>query len=453
MSDLIAQAKKDTDNLQKLANTSTPQGSQLKTFLSMLAPFMLTAGVSGIAGYRAGKEAEKHVEEEAEKLKNSFHTTFAKSDTFKKDPALYSQRFSELALISPTVAKNPNFAHKIIESNLKSGFDVDDIHKLSAIEFQKTNTRSQILPAQAIAAARMNAADKLISIFGGNMLHHISTKANELKDLSAKEYKEHLQAEQAAANPEVKYKFKTKPTDEQMTQDVNDVFAEHLAEMGLKSGKKPAPKHESKKGFNWFKKEGSMNLVSDECLGQMLAERHEMLKTAGVWDSMKKNLAPGTEAMGKYLAFMAPSLLIGGGAALVQNVVAGQKDKKIADEAERVYLGVAKNSDTIKQDASAAREAFTTMKLFAPTLATRPMLVKTFVEHTLMNNHMSPQSIKELAEAESAANRKGGAGFLKSFKENVELVGKPSTDFTSKFEASKEEHAKRTKSFAERDKL
>jgi len=461
MSKLMRQAKVDLLALSKIANTATPQGSELKAWLRLLAPAMLTAGIGGIAGYKAGKNSESAIKEEADKLKASFHSTFDKSPSFKKDPSLYSQRFSELALISPTIAKNPNFAHKIIEGSLHTGFGVDDIHKLSAIEFQRSNTKQLSMPEQASAAARANAMSTVVNIFGVRMLDGVLEAGKDLNDIHAARVAKTVaenEARSAASKASGIHKVQDAPFNSKQKDILREAMdaetAKYMAEKKLRAAAATAPKEDKKPGglFGWLKKESSMANVSDECLGQMLAERHQMLKTAGMWDSIKKNMGPGTEAMAGYLKFMAPSLLIGGGGALVQHVLQSQKDKKAANEAEQVYLNIAKSSDVMKQNPAAAREIFSTMQMFAPTLATRPMLVKTFVEHTLQNDHMAPQAIKELADAEASAGRKGGTTFLKSFKENVDLVGKPVADFGTQFDKAKKEHAKRSSTFAERDK-
>ena len=158
------------------------------------------------------------------------------------------------------------------------------------------------------------------------------------------------------------------------------------------------------------------NRVSDECLGQMLAERYVMIKTAGFGTA----LSEGAKTLGKNLTWFAPALALGGGIELVRHVMEGRRTAALEDQADRNFKTLMQTSDKLKGDPLMAREAFDTLKAIAPSLAARPLVAKTFLEYTTGQGQLAPDTIQQLAQAEDSVRGIGGSnkgGFMSGIKD------------------------------------
>lgn len=211
-------------------------------FLSPIVKAMaLSAGVGGI-GYLNSKRDQKQA---AEHLAQSMITAFKENPEFKKDTNLFKERFKELALVAPGIAGNPRMAAKVLASNMKSGFSVDDIHKLTMIQtYGKPLADTSSLAAGRLAAS--NAFDKILSIIGPKIYEDNISNAraylrwsDDAQDLMANIRKEHNT-----------YRH------EKTSAERND--------------------HMERK-------------ISDECIGEMLGDRYVMAKTAGLFVSQMAN--------------------------------------------------------------------------------------------------------------------------------------------------------------------
>jgi hypothetical protein len=366
-------------------------GAAERTYLkSLLGPLTMALGLTavpaGLSYFAAKKDRERHQQD----LENSRVQTFAKNPDFQKNVEQFNERFSELAMISPVIAKNPNLAGRLIDKKLSSGFSIDDIHKLTAINL---NARGPAAPDVAARAAAGSGLHTFITTFGPQTLADLKQEKATLDQARATEA-----AQQAA-------------TKESYRSRAHDILRDEM------------------------KKQSSGIRVSDECLGRMLADRHIMMKTAGVWDTIrggaqalysgaKGAMKPGAEAVGKTLLYMAPALALGGGVELVRQVMETKRSKELEDKANSVFASLRKDSDKVKSDHALAQEAFDTLKAFAPTLAARPQVVKTFVEQVVDAGRLPYQQVAEIAEAENKARGIArGDGFLGGVKSTFGTFG------------------------------
>lgn len=158
-----------------------------------------------------------------------------------------------------------------------------------------------------------------------------------------------------------------------------------------------------------------MQRVSDECLGQMLAERYVMIKSAGI----SQVFSSGAATMGKNLAWFAPALALGGGIELVRNVMESRRTAELEHQADSHFKALMRTSEIAKGDTEMAREAFETLKAVAPSLAARPLVAKTFIDYTVSQGRMAPETIQQLAEAENSVRGIGAAQGKGGFMENM----------------------------------
>ena len=129
----------------------TALGPYMSALLPSLGVALGSAAIAGTYGYLAAK---RHYEKHHEGLSKSYDTMMSTHKEFSDSPDKFHQRFSELSIISPTVAANPNLAHKIIKPRLDTGFDLDDVHRLAAIQYHvSTSPRIEEPSTKARAAA------------------------------------------------------------------------------------------------------------------------------------------------------------------------------------------------------------------------------------------------------------------------------------------------------------
>lgn len=180
----------------------------------------------------------------------------------------------------------------------------------------------------------------------------------------------------------------------------------------------------------------SSQKVSDECLGEMLADRFVMwrnsdvVKTASV-ASAASAAKSGASAFGKGLAFFAAPLAIAGLVHGIGAMVDAHKAKKMEEDAQTAFNKIKKDSEHIKGNPVLAEEAFDAIKTFAPSLAIKPSILKTFIEHTIKTEMLAPQTVSELASAQSNVHKAKTPGFAQGFMGAVDpafSTGKTLTD-------------------------
>lgn len=381
---LLDQAKADLQSVIKLgaggANDAAADATMaagkifLKQILTPVAAALLGAGTTGgLAYYFAKKDRARHEDD----LDASVKTLAAKSTKFSTEPEKFLERFNELALISPTIAKSPNLAVKLIDSKINSGFNVDDIHKLTAIEHNASTSRGYRSPGAAGRAGASSALGTIMQSFGPSLLPYYAEKRKDYQNAIANINKD--------------------------TEDRVRSTADRLA---------------SKYSLN---KESSMKTASDECLGTMLAERFVLLKTAGVGDMF----ALGAKNLASVVPYYASAIALGGGVELVRHVMENRRNTALSAQADKNFKMIMRDSDSAKGNKEIAQEAFDTLKAVAPSLAARPLVAKTFIEYVSAHGQIAPETIQQLAEAENKVRGiggDGGKGFFTGIKSTMDIM-------------------------------
>jgi hypothetical protein len=384
---LFELAQSDLDSILKYAAASfiEPKTAiQWKYFKESLGPVLKTIAAMGIAGAASYHFAKKDKENHQTDLMNSMKLVAMKSPSFAEHPGTFIDRFGELTAISPTIAKNPNLAAKLLEKKLHTGFDVDDIHKLTAIEHNTSTSRGGISPSNAARAAAGTTLGTLVRTFGAEELAAHRQRQKDMKS---------------------EFDELNKQSEESVPQDLETMMKNAQAEYTKQASGSPKPRE-----------------VSESCLGKMLSDRYLMFKTAGFWD----RAGASAKNMGKGLELIAPALAIGGGLELVRRVFETRRNNALEQQADKNFKMLTSTSDVIKGDMNVAREAFEALKAVAPSLAARPLVAKTFIENTVAAGQMPPQTVQQLAEAENQIRGLGGghSDFMSNLKSTISILPK-----------------------------
>jgi hypothetical protein len=364
MRNLKEQAQHDLDSLLKLAAKAkvpwTPGmteawGNYMKAIAKPLILGLGTVGAAGLSSYYfTKKEKERHDED----IMSSLKTLAVKNPQFKKEPETFIERFGELSLISPTVAKNPSLAAKVLSKKMKSGFSVDDIHKLTSIESNSSSAR-RFNPGAAGRASAGHALSTITSAFGRDLVDYKKNLDKEFQDRMRAIEKSHEDLKN----------FEYKPRFDQ-------------------EGNKLAS--------------STLQRVSDECLGTMLAERYVLVKQAGLLSTTGSLIGAGAGTMAKGMALFAPAMALAGGAELVRQAIESHRNTALQAQADKNFAQIMKSNDKFQGDANKqlAMEAFETLKTVAPSLAARRLVAETFIDYTVGQGQLAPQTVQQLAEAE-----------------------------------------------------
>ena len=356
----------------------------LSELAGLAARYSAVPIVAGVMQYFFSR---KDIKQEFEDLKNSYSQALSMSPKLQGNTELAAARFQELAAVAPTVAKNPNMAVKFIEPRLKKGLNIDDVHKLTMIQSHAQGSPfSRSATDEASTRAGM-AADRIFTILGPRFVQRFSDIQNNF----------------SAASSKIKSK-----------DELGGLLPQEQIKM-------------------------SSQRLSDECVGEMLADRFVMLKQAslskvsngqgaGLASAAKKGaqaaghgkgmasyLKNGIGSFGKGMAFFAAPMAMAGLVHGAGALIDAHRKKKLDDEANAAFAHVSKNSESIRGNPVLAAEALDAMKTFAPELAVKPNILKTFIEHTIKTDQMVPQTVNELATAQSNVNKAKGLGFAQGF--------------------------------------
>ena len=350
------------------------------------------AALPVMAGMMQYMFSRKNIKEEMEQLKGSYGQALSMSPKLNADKDIAATRFQELAAIAPTVAKNPNMAVKFLEPRLKNGLSIDDVHKLTMIQ---ANTRSSTFVRSPVAEAAGSAglmADKVLTTFGNKAVDSFVNKRNQYN--KQKEYLNKLDWE----------------------------------------------------GLDMQKQSSQQPHVSEECLGEMLADRYVLLRQSGLCKEagfsipeMGQAVKGGGNAFLKGLGFFAPALALAGVIHGAGAVIDAHKKKTLEQEANKAYALVSKNSELIKGNPELAAQALDAIKTFAPELAVKPNILKTFIEHTIDTENMPIQTVNELATAQGNVNHSRGPGFAAGFMGATEPVMNLGKTLVDPWKASKDQ--------------
>jgi hypothetical protein len=341
--------------------------------MASVAPLLgvaaLLSGVHGVAGYLRARSA---VNAQRDALNGSFKALQGMPEY--KDNAMIGQRFSELALISPTLASNPNIAHKVISSRIQDGFSVDDIHRLASIEHLTSTAHKPMGGEGAFTHGLIAARDQFD--------RRMSDMAPAIGAISAKD------ADWTASA----YPMPKRGMGFQMKHASEDIFSEQT--------------------------------LSDECIGKMMGTRHGMIKEAGILNAIKGGVGESAKATGKYFSMMSVPIALGLGMAALNKIMKVRENNQMSAQADHVYKNIMSSSDIAKQNPQAAAEAFDSLRSFAPILATKHNVAKSFIEEVAggWGGKMPPQTIGMLAEVQQKAmGMHDDKGFFSALKEPMQM--------------------------------
>ena len=417
--ELLKQLEEDRTFIQKTA--SSRGVAALKGVLPHLGVALGAATLTGSYAYWAAK---KRYEAHEDNLNKSFSSLLSSHKDYLENPSAFQQRFAELSLISPTVASNPRLAHKVIAPRMDAGFDLDDVHRLSAIEYHTGLSPKIVAPnlaAQAQAASSLGewvrflypqmATQLVVAPFAKSVATDIKKQRESSEDLGKHIEKVFDQKRRKAQN-------------EHPDESFSPAALEILKREGLLSPKKDDP-GKGGGGMGKTSSDEQKLLVSDECMGRMLADRYCMMKSAGAIQNVGKFFKPGADALQNYVKVMALPLAIGGGMKLVSDLMKQRATDKMKADAERVFAGIRRSNELVQENPQLAQEAFDTLKSFAPSLATKPIIARTFVEHVVRSNGMlPPDTANTLAKTEQLIqqlNDTTGGGFIEGLKNPMSL--------------------------------
>jgi hypothetical protein len=323
-----------------------------------VAPFLVLPAIGAIVNYYMGHKQDK---QEAKDVDASLQQILNSNPRLSTAQNLTISRFKELSAVAPVVAKNPTMAARFIEPRLKSGMSIDDVHKLVMIQQAGIGKPDAASRSGHVAGF---LADRMLMLFGMDAAKSLSNTVS------------------AGRSEQKKY-----------DDGIKNIFS------GGSMNKQASQK------------------VSDECLGEMLADRYVMLresgfaKEAGVADIAKSGLG----RFGKGIAFFAPALALAGIAHGVGAMVDAHQKKKLEQTADMHFKRIRDNSDVIQGNPELANDALDAIKTFAPALAAKPAILKTFIEHTVNIGQMAPQTINDLAVTQGNISKSKHPGFTAGF--------------------------------------
>lgn len=96
-------------------------------------------GVAGISNYLKNRERKQHFEAENANVVNSYHNMMSTMPELARKVPMATERFNEIASISPTLASNPIVAGKLVKKTLTKGLSENEMSTLYQIE---SNARS-----------------------------------------------------------------------------------------------------------------------------------------------------------------------------------------------------------------------------------------------------------------------------------------------------------------------
>lgn len=386
--------------LIKVAIGEGLSGPLMKAF----GPIMVASGLAGVAGLATYFKSKSDQKQHQEDLAKSLQATYSMDKAFGKSPENFAKLFGELSVMAPTVAKSPNLASKLISQRMKTGFGLDDVHKLSVIESSGGINRTPKSPGAAATGAAASALSTLGITFGPSALPGMIQGAHEVQKITSTRVKA-VDKQKEDADKAQKF-YQERGHLQASDPEVKDLAAQ-IREMMKKQSS-----------------DASWDLrVSEECLGKMVSDRVTLFKEATV----KSRFGAGMRALTNHLAYIAPALALGGGIGLVKLVHDRMQDSSLQSEADANFARLMRSSKIAKGNPEVARESFETLKMVAPVLATRPGVLRSFIENQA-NTGVLPnyEQVKALAETGQAVGRATeGKGFFSGVKDVMDFAHIP----------------------------
>lgn len=426
----------------KDASVAQKAGDFVRAVAPHLAVLAGSVALNGAVSYAAARDRFKKHQTD---LEQSYKQLSSGHADFRNNPNQFHQRFTELALISPAVASNAPLAGKLISARMTNGFDLDDVHRLSSIEYNSVNTSRAVSPEVAGKATAMTTLQNLLQSMGPSMISQTIKSVADMPKIRAEEKR---MRDEASLLKTKKY-IRDNPLEalpKTPKQELIDRSSKNkkflskvdmLVSQGVPQDLAEEITVESFMNFVDMQKKSSADLyVSEECLGRMLGDAHVMYTQSGIhkeaasgnivsraFSSVGKALAPSASHAADYFKYMAVPLAIGGGIQLVNKLMQMKETAQMRAQADQVYAGLMRTNEYVKENPEEAAAAFDALRSFAPSLATKPMIAKTFVEHVVnTGGKLPPEMAQQLAATEklvSDMNRTTGGGFIAGLKEPI----------------------------------
>ena len=439
----------DKDSICKLAAANPSFVSKL------IAPVLTLAGGIGLASGASYLSAKRKEKEHRNAMQNSYDALLMGNPEYQNNMGAFTTRFQELLHISPTVAANPALAHKVIQPRMEHGFDLDDVHRLSAIEYHAGLSPKVQDPLTVAQNSAIGTMSSWVHALGPSFILRATAPAiGQAASQSAPSKKQNLGISQAElerirkrqdkTDRQIKNNVKTtekiKDTFEQVNKNLTDVapFASdvqnmrpmtpeeaaqhgaHFKDVLLAAAKRAREQRELEK-----KSSASELLVSEECLGRMIADRYTMYKTATKKLGAPTGLGKGMSALGNYFHVAGPALAIAGGMKLISDAMKRKETTALRMQADEVFAHLKKNSEYVKDNPILANEAFDTLRTFAPSMAAKPIIARSFIENVVKSGVLHVDTANTLAKTEELVNsvnqQTGGEGFIEGLKTPMSL--------------------------------
>lgn len=382
--------KEAESNAKSVLSKLVDKVKDAPTSTKVVAGLLTSAAAIGGLNYLGTKKAKENVLSD---LKASYEKIKLKLDDFQSKEEQYKKIFNELSMFAPTVASNPEMASRLLKSKVNKGFNIEDVHRLSAIElnFKHNGPGLKQSPGSAARAAGLSAALNTLT-FGTP----IALSVMPMLGMS--------------------------PREQQKKQ--KDAYAQTL-------GKHPFGEYEE---YDDLTKKAAAN-VSDETLGAMLSDRYlifkeagllpEIEKTASTFDALTKGLRSGGKALGESASMFLPIAAIGGGAALVKHFIDQKRSAMLDAQAKAIFDDLMKKDEVFQGDKETAMEAFHALRAFAPSMSVRPLVQKTFIQNVIRQGQLDPMTIKDLADGENKilGIKAKGSSIIDSMKTTKDLLG------------------------------
>ena len=141
----------DEAGAERLMEKEASWGDLLKNIgtqiLTTAVPTMGGVALGQMAyDYFGNKELEERDQKSMKEVAQSYHSMMSRYPELRKKEPVVNQRFQEIASLSPTVAKSPVVAKKIIDRTLNKGLDDNDMQRLLRLEVNSRQLQHRPIP-------------------------------------------------------------------------------------------------------------------------------------------------------------------------------------------------------------------------------------------------------------------------------------------------------------------
>jgi hypothetical protein len=127
----------------------------------------------------------------------------------------------------------------------------------------------------------------------------------------------------------------------------------------------------------------------DAALGRLAFKQYDLIKTANSFSS-------GATSIYNALKAMAPAAAIGAGIFGAGKALSAIQERRMKQDMLKSYDYVKKNIDQQDVNPQLVHDAFSTLQLFAPSIASKPLAAKTFVQLVTNRGGIDPELLKQI---------------------------------------------------------